>query len=250
MGTHGQDSTPNSPYLADFWRFSVVPDLLLRLLEVDTRRNTERAFPRVSRMRRIVTIGSVVALCLSLSGAMTPVVFAQAPAVSDQRADVPQATVAAAVVPTTPTPPVPPQTDGAPKPPLPIDLQHIKEQVEKQPAVKLDDQQLRFYVLVVGKEPKFNFNDFIGDYDLKNGPTKGGAAMTHQEFLDMVTPKALRELQGATSGSSFAIFQSALMNAGVQALIGKLRAARDDHERQAIRDQIDRELAALLGKEQ
>src|SRR5947209_7028874 len=39
MGTRGQDSTPCCPYLADFAWFTVVPDLLLRLLEVVTRPN-------------------------------------------------------------------------------------------------------------------------------------------------------------------------------------------------------------------
>ncbi len=116
--------------------------------------------------------------------------------------------------------------------------------------MKLDEQQLRFYLLVQQSAPKFT--DFIGNYDLKNGPTKGGAAMTHQEFINMVTPKELNELFGATSSSSFAMFQAAVMNAAAQSLIKKaveeIRAARNEHEVQAIRERIDKELAALLGK--
>jgi hypothetical protein len=133
---------------------------------------------------------------------------------------------------------------------LPVDLEHVKEGAQKQPAVKLDDQQLRIYVLVLAKAPRFS--DIVGDYDLKNGPTRGGAAMTHQEFLDMVTPRELGELFGATSGSSFALFQAAVMNAAGQALIKKavqdMRNAHDQREVQAIRDRIDRELAILLNK--
>ena len=41
--------------------------------------------------------------------------------------------------------------------------------------------------------------------------------MTNQEFLNMVTPKELNELFGMTSGSSFAMLQAAVMNAGAQA---------------------------------
>jgi hypothetical protein len=134
--------------------------------------------------------------------------------------------------------------------PLPVDLDRIRQQVTRPPAVKLDEQQLRFYVLVLAKQPKID--DFIGDYDLKNGPTKGGAAMTHQEFLNMVTPRALDELFGATSGSSFAMLQAVAVNVAAQSLIKKaieeIRAARTQHEIQAIRERIDRELAALLGK--
>jgi len=133
---------------------------------------------------------------------------------------------------------------------LPIDLQHVKEEAGKSPAVKLDDQQLRIYVLVLAKAPRFS--DIVGDYDLKNGPTRGGAAMTHQEFLDMVTPRQLMELFGSTNGSSFALFQAAVMNAAGQALIKKavqdMRNAHDEREVQAIRDRIDRELAVLLSK--
>ena len=94
------------------------------------------------------------------------------------------------------------------------------------------------------------FADFIGDYNLKNGPTRGGAAMTHQEFLNMVTPKELKELFGSTSSSSFAMFQAAVMNAAGQSLIKKaiqeIGQARDQNEIQAIRERIDKELAALL----
>ena len=77
--------------------------------------------------------------------------------------------------------------------------------------------------------------------------------MTNQEFLKMVTPKELNELFGATSGSSFAMFQAALTNAAGQALIKKglqeIHDARNEREIQAIRAQINRELAALLGRQ-
>ena len=126
----------------------------------------------------------------------------------------------------------------------------VKEQAGRQPAVKLDEQQLRFYVLILAKEPRFE--DFVGSYDLKNGPTKGGAPMTHQEFLNLVTPRERNELFGATSSSSFAVFQSALMNAAAQTLIKKgiqeIKQARNEREVQVIRERIDKELAALLGR--
>jgi hypothetical protein len=132
--------------------------------------------------------------------------------------------------------------------PYPVDIERIQEAVQRQPAVKLDDHQLRFYALVLAKEPNF-VADFAKNYDFLNGPTKRGAAMTNSEFLNMVTPRQLNELLGSTSGSSFAMFQAALMNAGAQALIKKgmqeIREARNDHEVRVIRERIERELAAL-----
>ena len=132
----------------------------------------------------------------------------------------------------------------------PVDLDRIKEAVQRQPAVKLDDHQLRFYVLVLAKEPNFVEN-FAKNYDFRNGPTRRGAAMTTSEFLNMTTPRELNELLGSTSGSSFAMFQAALMNAGAKALIRKglqeIREARNEREIRAIRDRIERELAALNG---
>jgi hypothetical protein len=134
---------------------------------------------------------------------------------------------------------------------LPVDLVHIRDQVDHLPAIKLDESQLRFYTLVLARQP--SFNDFIGDYDLKNGPTKGGAAMTHQEFVDMVTPKELNQLLGGTNGGALMMLQWAAVNAVGQSLIKKaiqdLRGARDDHDVQAIRERINQELQALLAKD-
>ena len=141
-----------------------------------------------------------------------------------------------------------PKTD-----PLPVDLANIEEHAKrKQAAVRLDDEQLRFYMLVLAKAPKFKLEDWVVNYDLMNGPTKGGAAMTHAEFLNMVTPKELKELFGATSSSSFAMFQAAVMNAVGQSLISKavrdMRRADTDRDIQTIRERIDTELSSLLGK--
>jgi hypothetical protein len=205
----------------------------------------------MERMAARVVVAVVFGVCLS--GLVATPAWAQvaAPASgsnSPAKAAVSQPSNAAA----TPAPVVSDPPASQVKAPLPIDLGRISEEAQKQPAVKLDEQQLRFYVLVLAKTPKFA--DFIGDYDLKNGPTKGGAPMTHQEFLNMVTPKDLNLLLSSTNSSAFAMFQAAVMNAAGQALLKKavqeIRQARDEHEVQAIRERIDRELAALLAKDQ
>jgi len=191
-----------------------------------------------------------VALALLLSGAITTEAAAQSPA----NAPAPPLAQAAALAASTEVPPNGQPVASEPSAPLPVDLEHIRKEAGKQPAVKLDDQRLRFYVLILAKQPNFSFSETVGEYDLMNGPTKGGAAMTHKEFLSMVTPKELNELFGATSGSSFAMLQAAIMNAAGQALIKKavqqLRHARSEGEVQEIRQRIDTELNSLYGRDQ
>jgi hypothetical protein len=139
--------------------------------------------------------------------------------------------------------------------PLPVDIPRIEREVQREPALKLDEDKIRFYVLILGKRPP-TWEEIVGDYDLMNGPTRahGGAAMTHKEFLEMVTPKELQELFGGTNANSLAVAQAAIMNAVGQSLVKKavqaLRSASSDNEVRAIRQQIDRELRALEGRSQ
>lgn len=187
------------------------------------------------------TLRVIVPTALALLLASASALFAQAAALPTPQVATPPGTSDGKVY-----VPVFPETTQ-----YPVDIERVKERAEQLPAVKLDDHQLRFYVLVVAKEPNF-VERFAKDYDFRNGPTRRGAAMTHQEFLNMVTPRELNELFGATSSSSFAMFQAAITNAAGQALIKKalqeIHDARNEREIQAIRERIDRELAALLGK--
>jgi hypothetical protein len=126
------------------------------------------------------------------------------------------------------------------------DLERVKAQLNRTPTLKLDDQQLRFYIEVVAKQP--SIADIIGTYDLINGPTKRGAAMTHQEFLNMVTPKEMYGSQGIKPGE---LLQFALTNwlaqQAIKRAIEDIKNARTEREVQEIRARIDRELAALRG---
>jgi hypothetical protein len=123
-------------------------------------------------------------------------------------------------------------------------LQRIQTALAKPPTVRIDGQQLRFYAEVVAKMP--TFADFIGSgEDLKSGPVKG-AGMTHQEFVNMVTPQLVNSSAGITGIETL---QFALTNWAAQSLIRKamseFREARSEAEVRAIRERIDKELAAL-----
>lgn len=147
-----------------------------------------------------------------------------------------------------PTPPQSTQSSGAAASAeqATSDLERVRAQLNRAPTLKLDEQQLRFYVEVVAKQP--SIADIIGTYDLINGPTKGGNPMTHQEFLNMVTPKEMYGSQGIKPGE---LLQFALTNwlaqQAIKRAIEDIRNARSEREVQEIRARIDRELAALRG---
>jgi hypothetical protein len=148
-------------------------------------------------------------------------------------------------------PPTPPQSSqsssaAASAEQATSDLERVRAQLNRAPTLKLDEQQLRFYVEVVAKQP--SIADIIGTYDLINGPTKGGNPMTHQEFLNMVTPKEMYGSQGIKPGE---LLQFALTNwlaqQAIKRAIEDIKNARTEREVQEIRARIDRELAALRG---
>jgi hypothetical protein len=126
----------------------------------------------------------------------------------------------------------------------PAQLEKIKKALASPDILRRSDERLRFYMEIVARQP--NFQDFIGSTDLKNGPV-AGAPMTHQEFLNMVTPKQMYSQAGIKPTD---LLQFALFNVAAHAAIDKIKEMRAAHEYervQAIRAQIDKELAALRG---
>ena len=70
--------------------------------------------------------------------------------------------------------------------------------------------------------------------------------MTHQEFMDMVTPQLLQPYAGFTG--KYLIAETALTLAETWALktaIRKFRDSKEDHEREAARKEVLDALAAL-----
>jgi hypothetical protein len=142
-------------------------------------------------------------------------------------------------------PPPPPPTSQPPS--TPPNLDRIREQVGKPPQLVIDNGQLRIYVEIIGKWPRFD--ELVKDYDLRHGPTPRGAVMTHAEFLQMVTP---REMYSSAGIRPTEMLQMAIVNWVGKALVLKgleaIRNARSEREIEEIRARIDRELAALRGR--
>src|SRR5688572_10562387 len=143
-------------------------------------------------------------------------------------------------------PPVssPPAQDPPPK--LPVDLRRIKGALEAPVRIRIDDGKIRFYTETVAHAP-ISFKALSVNFDLRYGSVPG-AGMTHQEFLNMVTPQ---ELYGSGGIKPLETLEWGLVNYvgwwAVRKLYKELSEATDERRKEQIRRQIDRELAALRG---
>lgn len=146
-----------------------------------------------------------------------------------------------------------PQQNGAPPPrvdvdELPIDLEKIRRELERQPAIVLEAEEIVseglpiYRVRVEAREP--SIHDILGP-DYLRGPVEAGA-MTHQEFLNLVTPEGLKgyapysNAQAATVAITSLALQWALKTA-----IEKFRSASDERAKAAARKEVQEALEAL-----
>jgi len=133
----------------------------------------------------------------------------------------------------------PDSTDGE----LPVSVDRIRQKLSEPPAIKVKTQGTVFRVEVLGKKP--TIEDILGPDYLK-GPVPASGGMTHQEFLDLVTPKdvqgyaAFNNKEAATVAATSFALQWAL-----QAAIHKFQEAKADREREAARKEVQDALAEL-----
>ncbi len=187
------------------------------------------------RARRLVPL---VVLAAWLAGTAGPAAAAATPQ-GDGR---PQQATPAGQAP----PAAAPRAETAPME-LPVSLDRIRKGVASEtvlvgPATASGVDLPRFYVRV---EATPMFETFLEGFDLVYGPVPR-TLFTHQEFLNMVTPKELYSSAGFGAGE---LLQAALMSKGLEWLIGKatdrVGEARRAAEVKAVRDQIRLELNAI-----
>jgi hypothetical protein len=126
---------------------------------------------------------------------------------------------------------------------LPVSLDRIQRALAKMPVLKFDQEQKPvFRVQVFGEKP--TIEEILGE-DFGKGPVPYGG-MTHQEFLDMVTPKdvqgyaAFSNKEGATVAATSFLLQWTLQKA-----LAKYRQTRDERAREAARKEVLDALNAL-----
>jgi len=135
-----------------------------------------------------------------------------------------------------------------PPPKAPDDLDRIKAALKRPNTIILSDTQVRFYVEIRAKFP--SVEDMFRGVDVLHGPRAGGPAMTHAEYLSMVTPRDTIATSGGIKPTEMAQF--AITNWLGQMLVRKaleeINNAKSEAEVEAIRERITRELAALTGR--
>lgn len=133
------------------------------------------------------------------------------------------------------------------EPPQPLDegtaasLARIRRGLLRPPAIRLKADNV-FRVQVIGRT--LTIEDILGPDYLKGPVPYGG--MTHQEFLDMVTPKdvqgyaAFSNREAATIAATSFALQWALQKA-----IHKFQTAKEEREREAARKEVQEALTDL-----
>ncbi len=128
---------------------------------------------------------------------------------------------------------------------FPVSLSRIRKGLETEPKLKLDlpirDDIPRFYVDVTATP---DIQTFLKGADLLHGPVPG-AAPTHADMMALVTPKELYSSAGFDGLSMLTANLTGALIYLAQKGFKALANARTEHERQAIREEIQRELAQL-----
>jgi len=130
-------------------------------------------------------------------------------------------------------------------PDLPVSLDRIQRGLAQKPRLRTESEKPVFRVEVFGRKP--TIEDILGP-DYLRGPVSGGA-MTHQEFLAMVTPKDVQGYAAFSNSQAFTVaatsFAIAAAAQGVQWAVHKLGEAKQEREEAAAKREVLAALAAL-----
>ena len=125
---------------------------------------------------------------------------------------------------------------------LPVNIDRIQRRLLRPRAIRPEDARPVFRVEVFGRSP--TIDEILGP-DWRRGPVPAGG-MTHQEFLNLVTPKdvqgyaAFDNRQALTVAATSFAMQWALRQA-----VRKLDDAITEAQKEAARREVDEALAAL-----
>jgi hypothetical protein len=125
---------------------------------------------------------------------------------------------------------------------LPVSIDRIQRALAAPKPIELKEQHPVFRLEIFGKKP--TIEDVLGE-KFWIGPTPYGG-MTHQEFMNMVTPQLAQPYAGFTG--KYLLAETALTLAEQWALkeaIRKFRDSKEEREREAARKEVLDALAAL-----
>jgi hypothetical protein len=125
---------------------------------------------------------------------------------------------------------------------LPVSLERIKRDLLRVPAIRLQGDRNVYRVEVIGRKP--TIEDILGPDYLK-GPTPAGAP-THQEFLDLVTPKDFQGYAAFNNREAMTVAATSFaLQWALQRAIHKFETAKQERDREAARKEVQEALAEL-----
>lgn len=140
------------------------------------------------------------------------------------------------------TPPASSAARADPLPELPVSLERIQRALSRPPAIRLEGNRVVFRVEVLGRKP--TIEDILGPDYLK-GPVPAGG-MTHQEFLNMVTPKDFQGYAAFNNREAITVAATSFaLQWALQKAIHKYETAKQQQERDAARKEVQEALAEL-----
>ena len=125
---------------------------------------------------------------------------------------------------------------------LPVSLERIQEAISRPPAIKPSTNHPVFRVEVFARKP--TIEDILGR-DYLRGPVPN-SGMTHQEFLNMVTPDEFRGVAMFTNGEAMMVTATAIaLQWALLKAVDKLKDARDERAKNAARQEVLEAMNAL-----
>ena len=116
----------------------------------------------------------------------------------------------------------------------PVSLDRIQEAISRPAASRTTAGRPTFRVEVIAKKP--TIEDILGEGYLV-GPTPG--PMTHQEFLNMVTPNEFRGMGVFTGGEALTVAATSIgLQWALSKAIDKLKDAKTEHAKEAARREV------------
>jgi len=123
-----------------------------------------------------------------------------------------------------------------------VNIDRIQRAVERVPAIRPDTTRAVFRVQVFSRKP--TIDDILGP-DWRKGPTPMGA-MSHQEFLNLVTPEAVRGYAAFDNKQAVTVAATSFaLKWALQKAMDKVSEAKTEHAKQAARKEVAEALAAL-----
>jgi len=125
---------------------------------------------------------------------------------------------------------------------LPVNLQRIQKAVSRPAAINPENGRPVFRVQVFSRNP--TIDDILGP-NWRKGPTPLGA-MTHQEFLDIVTPNDVKGYAAFDNRQGLIVAATSFaLKWAVQKALDKLDQAKTERQREEARKEVDEALATL-----